>query len=377
MKIKWIFSILMFTVFSCKEKEVIQIQDEPKYFLSDIRPVFFEHLNFDSEQIKAEIPIFLNDFKKTYDQLERQFKTGVFTSKSDLDNMRIAAEYYSFYILALTAAYLDSDISPTDIISKQQSMGLFSKVSTVNPDFTQKEFEAMMERAVEISRFSINLDNSVNDRALGFYFAVRQVQERLKNKSNYFNNIITQDSLINYTQTPLVNYNNTRDWNILMSMVTLTNYKDSANTFSNPSMEKLLTSINTRLVIGTVPETGKLPDILGPLYRYDLHLKKADWILKQKKQPDKNDINQLVIFIKTFDTISNYIEIDRKNELNAWNHKLTYILRKEKVKELKDYITALNEGNNMIQKPDFKVLLNSKEFKKAYTCYGCHQPTGL
>jgi hypothetical protein len=68
-----------------------------------------------------------------------------------------------------------------------------------------------------------------------------------------------------------------------MSMVTLSNYYDSLNTFKNHQMNKLLASANSRLILGKV-KTNRLPDVLGPLYRFDLNIRKADWLLDQTLQ---------------------------------------------------------------------------------------------
>src|SRR3954471_24761217 len=71
------------------------------YFLSEIRPVFFEHLNFNSPSKIAEIPAFLVEFTNTYKDLEENYRKGVYTSASDKNNMRLASMYYSFGITAI------------------------------------------------------------------------------------------------------------------------------------------------------------------------------------------------------------------------------------------------------------------------------------
>ena len=377
MKKNWIFIVIVLTIFSCEEKEIDLIQDEPKYFLSDIRPIFFENVNFESAQIKSEIPVFLNNFKMTYDQLERQYKTGLFTSKNDLENMRLASNYYSFYLSCLVQGCMDEDLKIKDIIGERK-VGLYSKIPTSDPSFMDKEMNKMMEKAEEISFSAINL-NGYNDRSQAFFIGVKQVQNRLNNKGKlvkYMNNPMTQDSAIKFLSTPLTNYSITRDWNILMSMVTFTNYKDSVNTFYNNSMNTLLSVANSRLSLGS-QRTNRLPDILGPLYRFDLNLKKIDWLFDKKSALNKEELTDLLSYINTLETITNYIDTDRKKVLDTWRYKSTYDQRKEKVAEIKDYVKEINKGNINPKRPDFKVLLNSNEFKKAYTCYGCHQPTGL
>lgn len=379
MKEKWNTRVLMIMLvgfnLSCKTDSASEpLQEETKYFLNDIRPVFFENVDFDSRKIRENIPNFLNDFKKTYDQLERQYKTGLFTSSIDKENMRLAANYYSFYLSSLVKTCMDGDIQIKDITGNQK-IGLFSQVPISDPSFTDKELGKMIDKAEEVSVYAINI-NGYNDRSRSFNVGVKQVQQRLKNKNKYFNDPVTQDSTIKYLTTPLVNFSITRDWNILMSMVTFADYRDPTNTFYNNSMNILLATANSRLILGS-QKNNRLPDILGPLYRFDLNLKKIDWLLDKKSALNTEELTDLISYINTLETITNYIDTDRKIVLDTWRYKSTYEQRKEKVAEIKDYVKEINKGNINPKKPDFKVLLNSNEFKKAYTCYGCHQPTGL
>ena len=375
MKIKWIFSFLMLTIFSCKEKEVIQTQDEPKYFLSDIRPVFFEHLNFDSKQMVDEIPSFLRDFKKTHERIGSEYESGLYKSNIDLETMRMSYQYYSFFLTGIVRGYMDKDLTINQIAGTQKN-GLFSGLTSTAPNFVDIELEAMMKVAERAALISVNL-NGVTDRTWGFYGFVRQIHERFKHKNGYLNNNVIQDSLIQYLQVPLNNYIISGDWNLLMAMTSFTNYADSLNTFKNPSMDRLLTTANARLSAGNL-KSNKFPDIFGPIYRFDLNFKKADWVIHQKEKMDKNDVKQLMQYIGTLDFVTNFLDNDDISikMVNAWKYKVTIQQRKEKVKELKDYVNSIIAGKE-IKKPEFATYLNSKEFNKAYACYTCHQPTGL
>ncbi len=377
-KIRAFTIIIILLIFSnsCENNIIIESKNkEIPSFLSDIRPKFFENLNFDSKEVVMNLPIFLNEFTKLYQNLDSQYKAGLFRSKQDLEYMQLAGMYYSFYLVALCGHYLEGDITFKDINGRNK-IGLFSNSNAEAINFEENELNAMMEYARVVAK-QATYTGGFNDRVYGTFLAVRQLQERLKNK-NHFNNPIVQDSVINYMNDFLVDYNDLSIWNILMSMVTTTNYKDSLNTFNNPQMNLALFNINARLVPGSLRDLGgKVPEILGPLYRYDINLKKIDWTMKQKETFNKTEINDLKNYIKTLETATDFIETSREKILNAWIYKDTFEQRKAKIKELKNYVEAISTGNNNVVKPNLEVFINSKGFKKAYTCYGCHQNTGL
>jgi hypothetical protein len=235
----------------------------------------------------------------------------------------------------------------------------------------------MMERARTVAKKSTYL-TGFNDKAYGFYLAVRQVQERVKNKNN-FNNPVVHDSLMNYTSQYLLDYDDLGVWNLLMTMATITNYKDSLNTFKNPNMSIPLFNINTRLVPGGLRDLGgRLPEILGPLYRFDINLKKVDWLMQQKSTLSESDITEIKKYVESLDRASNYILNDKRNILEAWNHKETFFERVQKVQDLKVYLVNKSLNTKTARQTlDLESFIDSKGFKKAYTCYGCHQKTGL
>jgi hypothetical protein len=360
---------------ACKETEVMQPKEEVLSFLADIRPTFFEKTNFDSKKVVAETSVFLEDFTKTYKRLEEQYNAGEFKSHVELKDMQLAGMYYSFYLVALCGHYLEGDITFKDI-NGSNKIGLFSNSNAESINFEEKELNAMMEYARVVAK-QATYTGGFNDRVYGTFLAVRQLQERLKNK-NHFNNPIVQDSVLNYMSSSLVNYNDLEIWNILMSMVTTTNYKDSLNTFNNPQMNLALFNINTRLVPGSLRDLGgRVPEILGPLYRFDINLKKLDWTLKKHQKMTSEDLASIKTYLGTLDVASDFIGTNKKKISDAWVYKETFTQRKQKVLEIKEYINAISTGKNDIPKPDLAPFIDSKGFKKAYTCYGCHQVTGL
>ena len=376
----WAFIGFLFLInSSCKEPVDVQIKEQPEEvqsFLRDIRPVYFDNLNFDSKEIRSSTPQFIENFEKTYHKLEQEHQQGKFKSPSDLEYFQLAGMYYSFYLLAIGGTYSDKDLSFKEI-NGNRSVGLYSKLPATSYDFEQKELEAMMERAKYVSHKSTYL-MGFNDKAYGFYLAVRQVQERVKNKNN-FNNPIAHDSLMNYTSTYLIDYEDLGVWNILMTMATITNYKDSLNTFKNPNMDIPLFNMNTRLVPGALRDLGgRLPEILGPLYRFDINLKKIDFLVQQKSIHSEEDLSEINRYITSLDRASNYILNDKRSILEAWDYKETFFERVRKVQDLKAALVKHSlDKKAERQKIDLASFIDSKAFKKPYTCYGCHQKTGL
>lgn len=360
------FFLILFAFSSCQREDE---KTHETYFLSDIRPNFFENLNYDSPAVVQNIPSYLQNFTEVYNKLETQYKKGDFTSEQDKDKMRLIGMYYSFYLLSLTGNYLDGNLKSLDIIGDRE-VGLFSNLRKNEPNFHQIELEKMMDRAVEVSTFSSNV-NGFNDKAFGFSVAVRQVRDRLKDP-NHFNSRSTQDLAIDYVGHRLVNYEIISNWNVLMSMVTMTNYQDPLNTFDNKRMDEILFHVNARLVPGTLPDLGgKYPEILGPIFRFDINLKKIDWLLK-KKTLSKEDIETLDKSLNVLQTASDFVKNEKTALLNSWPYRNTFDERVNKMREILDYRSKISGA-----KPELTEFINSKEFKKAYQCYSCHKSSGL
>lgn len=364
---------LLFGVYSCNDSD-----DEPeadtKKFLSEIRPIFFDNLDFTSSEIVSDIPSFLQNIKETFDDVETQYNAGVFQSVSDLENMRLFSQYFSFYMLGLTGTYLDGGLTFEQINGNRQK-GLFSGLDASTVDFEQKEMEAMMKRAEAVIERGYNI-NGYNDKAYGFYVAVRQVHERLKN--NNLANPEAHNDAIDYVGVRLINYDVIANWNVLMSMVTMTNYDDPRNTFDNPRMDELLFHVNARLVPGSLADLGgRYPEILGPLYRFDLNLKKLDWIIQTNDQFSETELEALDYHIQILETASNFIKNERTALLNSWDDKNTFDERVAKMEQIKAFRQNIEQTNQLLGKPDLKSFINSGSFKRAYQCYSCHKPSGL
>ncbi|MEM9824681.1 MAG: hypothetical protein AAF985_26575 [Bacteroidota bacterium] len=365
--------LLSMLLYRCDNAE--DLDPEVPSFLSEIRPIYFENLNFESEVIRSQTSDFLLDLAASYNQLETEYEAGVFVDDINLEYMRLAGMYYSFYLLAVTGNYLDGNLSFEDINGGRQT-GYYSNLPATTPDFQQQELEALMERASRVA-FRATEVNGFNDKSYGFYLSVRQVQERLKNP-NHYNSHITQDSVINYVFTRLVNYDLLPDWNVLMAMVTFTNYADSLNRFDNPRMDEVLLNVNARLRPGALADLGgRYPEILGPLYRFDLNLKKIDWLLRTGDELDEDELEELKNYITILETSSAFIEEEQTELLSSWPHRHTFEERKEKMKEIKDFRQSVIDGDNSIPRPKLAPYLDTKSFKKAYQCYSCHKPAGM
>ncbi len=345
--------------------------NEVRSFLSDIRANYFQNLNYESDKVVAAIPSFLEDFKQTYDKLEQEYKAGVFSSSEDLEYMRLAQLYYSFYIIGVTGSYLDGNMEFEEIFGNRET-GLFSGIPSDAPDYQQKEIEAMMQRAVDVAAISANI-NGYNDRAYGFYVIVKQVQERVRNSN--FNNKSTHDLAIDLSLLKIKDYVNVPVWNLLSIQIAMTNYSDILNSFNNSRMNELLQQANERLGPDALPDLGgELTEILGPLYRFDLNLKKLDWMFRNFESFDTNQLEEIDYYITVLDIASNFIATDKKKVLDTWTNKYTFDQRIEKMIQIKNYRQSISEGGKS-EKPELESFIDSKDFKKAYQCYACHQFT--
>jgi len=233
----------------------------------------------------------------------------------------------------------------------------------------------MMDEAVRISYHASHL-NGFNDKTYGFHMAIKQVRGRLQNE-NRFNDPEVHAEMMDYVATRLVNYDQIQVWNLLMSMVTITNFDDPLNTFDNPDMDKLLFQVNARIVPGALADLGGLyPEMLGPLYRFDLNLKKLEWLFRHNETLDEEQINFLDQEILMLETASNFILEERGELLESWPYKSTVDDRLDKMDELKALRKEIYPGTTF---PEIELtnFISSANFKKAYQCYSCHKPSGL
>ncbi|GAA3648257.1 hypothetical protein Q4Q40_09450 [Flavivirga jejuensis] len=367
---------MIFSIFSCHNDDSDDNNSESeksnlKSFLSEIRPVYFNNLNFESSEVENAMPVFFNNLRLTYNDLEKQFNEGKFTTNFDLNQMRRAQMYYSFYITGVVGAYLEGTIDFKSITGDVKQ-GIYSGVNVDNPDFIQKEIKALMDRATEVAEKAVNIAG-YNDLTYGFYAIIKQVQQRASN--NNINNAENHDLIIDYTQQVLKDYTLVPVWNLLAPQVAMSNYKDPLNTFDNPNLNLLLKQINERLGPDAVPSLGgQTTEIIGPLYRMDLNIKKIDWLFKSNPILSQDQINELKEYLDVTDVAANSIEVSRASVLEVWKDNKTYYERKDKISAIKEYWEAARQGKKA-ERPELESFIDSKNFKKAYQCFACHQLT--
>ncbi|MEL6863505.1 MAG: hypothetical protein AAFP19_03755 [Bacteroidota bacterium] len=371
----WLMVLMTSAFFSaCNERSTDDDEVDTSYFLSDLRPRFFEALNFNSAERIAEIPDFLEEFGATYRKLEEEYEGGLYTDSRDLNHIRLTGMYYSFYLTATVRGYLDGFINFEDIIGDRTTF--FSGLQPSDPDFQQKELKAMMTRSQKVANFATNV-NGFNDKTYATFMVSRQINGRVDSPHDY-NNPFTQDSMIAYVSSTIYDYDLFQNWNVLMSQLSFTNFHDSLNTFKNPQMDVVLKNLNDRLILGAIPDlNARYAEILGPTFRFDLNMKKVNWMINDQEEMSKEQIAELDTYIRMMDTLSNHVLYDKTVLLDSWNHKETITeVRIDRLNELKAYRESL-DTETPLPKPELSPHFTSKEFLQAYQCYNCHQDVKL
>jgi len=369
-----LFCLILLHV-SCSDSNDDENDDQPSFFLSELRPEFFNNINFNSEEARSNISDFLSDFKETYEYSKNEYDEGLYVSEADLDNFRLFGMYYSFALTAVTRAYLDEFIEFSDITGANDK-GLYTNLATTSDDFKQKELEAMMDKSNEVAYFSMYV-NGFNDKNYGCYLVSRQIRQRVASDEN-FNYHMTQDSVINYVDSKIYDYRLYSEWNSIMSQLSFTNFNDSLNTFKNPRMDVVLENLNKKLVIGSIPDlNGRYAEILGPTYRFDINFKKIQWMLNDNNIPNNEEVEELSKHLQVLVGLRDYILIDKQLLLDDWDYKATLQERFDKVSLIQDYITQLQSSGDLNHNLDFEPFFTSKNFLQAYQCYNCHKPVSL
>jgi hypothetical protein len=368
--------VAFFLTISCEKQngEDHEVSQNESSFLSEIRPIYFDNLNFEAEAVLNNIPEFRSDFKNTYDKIYQNYTSGAYQSDTDLEYFRLIGQYYAFYLLALGGNYSEGNLS-FDQINGGEQKGLYSGLSLDSDQNKKREMEKMMETASTVGSLAYRV-NGYNDKAYGFYLAVKQVEQRIKNGNN-LNSREAHDAVIDFVGVRLVNYDNIQNWNVLMSMVTMTNYNDPLNGFDNPKFNELFVHVNARLLPGTLPDLGgKFPEILGPLYRFDINLKRIEWLLSSQILTKEQKLEQLQRPLDVMKTSSDFVATEKWELLEAWPYKQSFYSRIKMMDSINEYQKSMNHGH-ILKVPDIRTYVNKKEFKQAYQCYSCHVSSGL
>ena len=369
MKLIYLLFASLLVYVSCEKTE--EPNETTSYFLSEIRPNYFEHLNFNSEAQIDQIDDFLVEFTETYDLLKEEYDQGAFTSSSDKDYLRLAGMYYSFYITAIVRAVLDDFIEFEDIVGDRTD-GFFSGLVPGDPNFEQKELVALMNRSQEVATFSVNV-NGFNDKTYATYMVSRQINERVRSV-DHFNNPMTQDSMLAYVNSTIQDFDFFPQWNILMSMLSFSNYADSVNTFQYENFNILLENVNERLSgAGNIPQlAGRHASVLGPMFMMDLNMKKMDWIIRSGNIGEQ-ELTELGAYIFRLDQLVSFIDTPENEPLlDSWGFKDTFYQRVERLNEIKAYRQSLIDGTTLPM-PELATFFATKDFLHAYQCYNCHK----
>jgi len=366
----FIFSI--FTSCSDDDDTTSIDEDHSVSFLTDIKPTYFENVNYESESVVSQIPVYLDEMSISYNKVEQQYLDGYFTTPEDIAKIRIVNYYYSFYLISLVGGYLDGFLSMEDITGSERTTGYFSNVDVNSPNYAESEIQSMAERALNITLENLKVGD-YNDKSYGFYITVNQLYQRAIN-----NNMTSSESnkeTVDFASIQLVDFNVIPNWNTLMTMITFTNYEDPLNTFQNPKMEDLLFTVNSRITPFNLENLdGLYPEIFGPIYRFDLNLKKVDFVLQNSENKlNENEIMAIKRHIGYMETVSDAVSNDRADLLDSWADNNTFEERLQKLEELKLYINNTDSQ----EKPNFTGYLNTVNFKKAYQCYSCHASSEL
>lgn len=358
--------VLLLALPACQSTE-IDLGQNNDYFLRDIRPTFFERIDFNSPERVAELPAFLVRFTDLYGQLEQQHKAGAFTSRNDLDNMRLAGMYYSFLLTATVRANLDGFIRFEDIVGNRTG-GFLSNLKPDAPNFRMSELRAMADRAVAVAQFAVYV-NGFNDKTLGALMVGRQVRGRVYTPQ-FFNDPAAHDSTIRYVGSTIKDYDFFRDWNSFMSQLSFTNYADPLNTFANPNMNIVLANLNAR----PVPYfPNRFATMVGPLFRFDMNMKKVDWLIQKDRSLTTDELAEIRQYIATMNEVRVDVNTTRKALLDQWPYKSTVALREAKLTQIEQYVEAVQRGQTNVAKPQLSVFFSSKDFLQAYQCYNCHR----
>ncbi|WP_340202359.1 hypothetical protein [Ascidiimonas sp. W6] len=368
---KYFYCLLtIITLVSCSSNDETEPTNQINLsFLNEIRPNYFNTLNFNKAATISEIPEKLKSFKASYDDYTEEYENGVYQSSVDLENMRLASMYYSFFIQAVVKAHLDGIITFEDI-KGNSTEGLFSKTLVRSENFKDLELNAMMETAEKVSLLALDI-NGLNDRAYGFYLGVKQTQERLKN-TDYFNEEKVQDLLIQYVQEEIEDTTFFTEWNVIMTLVFFDDYNDPLNGYDNPKMNIVLKNVTDRLNPEVLPEDDiNYIGLLGPVYILDLITKKLDHTFNNSESISAEELEQINFFVNTLFTVKDIILNDRTVLYNSWDFKETVDLRFQKMQEIKSYVNDLNSGINS-EIPELNEFFKTRDFRQAYQCYSCH-----
>jgi hypothetical protein len=122
--------------------------------------------------------------------------------------------------------------------------------------------------------------------------------------------------------------------------------------------------------------------ILGPIYRLDILLRKAQWIAgAEAKKPGGGNPNLALVdaerFLDLADSTHTFLTHRLKPLLDRWPYLETLGQRKEMLDELKTYFAQASQGSSEAwSQPPGSQAFQDQEWRKAYQCYNCHRRAG-
>lgn len=347
--------------------------EEPTSFLRDLRPSYFNHLNFYDADTLKNLPIYLEDFTITYDLLEQSYKEGAYKIQEDLDNMALANLYYGSLLTALTKAYLDG-ILPFDAIIGAREKGLFSGKPISDDNLERTEMIAMAWRGVEVAKLGLEIIQA-NDRNVESYVSARHVYARLIDPYQN-NNLTEQRRVVDYAQQE-VDFEFISIWNLLKGMLLMDNYEDQLNTFDNRELEPFLENAIERINPETLPSLNNTyTGLFTAIYLMDITMKKVDWMIQREEELSRDDLRMIRGYLANMLVAELVTVNERADLLDSWEHKSSFEERQEKLNEIRAFIKDYNKEERP-PKPQLAPFFQTTNFRQVYQCYTCHNTPNL
>jgi hypothetical protein len=349
---------------------------EETYFLRDLRPAYFPSMRFESEAVQRSAGAYENSLRISYEKHKAEFDAGRYVTKTDSLAFGLEAFYYGFLLTGNVTAVKDGNLSLDDLLRDNVP---YAASSAGGSDTA--ELNARMRRGGDILTLAANLRASER-RVRGSYWNNAVYAGRFANP-DLQTPWATANEMARFALEPNANRAANSvfpNYDLLITLITFRYTEDSAFTFRNPMMDSLLQATIERLNPNAFLGLDGLSDaelaefnfvgILGPVYRLDLILRKAQDLAQ------KRDSTGLKRYLAIADSTNLFLSNRLTPLVRRWPYRETLKLRTALLGDLKSYMQALAAGDTSAVLPDGETVFRSRDFRQAYQCYNCHRHAG-
>jgi hypothetical protein len=351
-------------------------EEERDTFLRDIRPAYFQSMNWENPAVRADASRFESHFADIYDKHEAEFLRGEYRTRKDSSAFGLESLYFGFLVCGNTTSIMDGTLAFDDIVEGNRRY--FRETEGAGSE--KDEMLARMERSIVILKRSTELLKG-DRRALGAYWNARVYADRMRDPGSQSQPATVRGMIDFATETGVDRFTGAAfpNYDLLITLITARFNEDSLFSFPGSAMDTMAEHVRSRLNPNAFLGLSDLSEeeladfnfvaILGPIYRMDVLMRKASWMARAA-EPDFESMGRT---LAVADSTAAFLDGRLKRLASRWPYKETIEHRKALLQRMREYAAAGQPAGGAELSADAEALFKRKDIRQAYQCYNCHR----